>query len=146
MAADGMVNIGQLAREAHGEEDVVLVGFASHRGSVIAGREWEAPMERMRVPLAREASWEDVLHRAAGADRLLVFNNTDDPNLHAWRHHRAIGVVYRPQYEAFGNYVPTILPRRYDALLYIDQSQALRPLHMAVRDAGEVPETYPSGV
>ena len=36
MAAAGMVNIGQLARERHGRDDVVLVGFGTHRGSVIA--------------------------------------------------------------------------------------------------------------
>jgi erythromycin esterase-like protein len=36
------------------------------------------------------------------------------------RGHRAIGVVYRPEYEHFGNYVPTGLPRRYDALLSLD--------------------------
>ena len=36
MASDGMVNVGQLVRDRHGEEGVVLVGFATHRGSVIA--------------------------------------------------------------------------------------------------------------
>ncbi len=34
MAASGMVNIGQLARERYGDDQVVLVGFASHRGRV----------------------------------------------------------------------------------------------------------------
>jgi erythromycin esterase len=38
-------NIGQLARERWGESDVVLVGFGSHRGSVIAGKSWGAEME-----------------------------------------------------------------------------------------------------
>src|SRR5207248_5911101 len=47
MAGEGMVNVGQLAREQYGEEDVALVGLGSYRGSVIAGRRWEAPMERM---------------------------------------------------------------------------------------------------
>src|SRR5439155_14970143 len=47
MADEGMVNVGQLVREQHAEEGVVLVGFGSHRGSVIAAREWEAPMEQM---------------------------------------------------------------------------------------------------
>src|SRR5207237_10110941 len=53
MADDGMVNVGQLARERKQKEGVVLVGFGSHRGSVIAGREWGAPMERMPVPPSR---------------------------------------------------------------------------------------------
>ncbi len=59
--------------------------------------------------------------------------------------HRAIGVVYHPEYEQFGNYVPTVLPRRYDALLYLDRTRALHPLHLKVEHE-EVPETYPSGV
>ncbi len=66
----------------------------------------------------------------------------------AWRNAAtgAIGVVYHPQYERYGNYVPTILPRRYDAFLFLEESHALHPLHLPVRDEGEVPETYPSGV
>jgi erythromycin esterase len=46
-----------------------------------------------------------------------------------------------------GNYVPTVLARRYDAFLYLDQTRALHPFHdVGVQDEGEVPETYPSGV
>src|SRR5439155_25297395 len=67
MAADGMVNVGQLARERYGESNVVLVGFGSHRGSVIAGREWGAMPESMRVPPGREDSWEDLLHEVEPA-------------------------------------------------------------------------------
>lgn len=50
MAAGGEVNIGQLARERYGEKDTVLVGFGTHQGKVIAGCEWGAPWEQMRVP------------------------------------------------------------------------------------------------
>lgn len=60
MAEQGEVNLGQLARERYGEERVVLVGFGTHRGAVIAVREWGAPMEVMRVPIGRPGSWEDV--------------------------------------------------------------------------------------
>lgn len=42
--------------------------------------------------------------------------------------HRAIGVVYRPEYEQYGNYVPSIIPDRYDAFLHFDHTQALHPL------------------
>jgi len=147
MAGEGMVNVGQLARERYGDKDAVLVGFASHRGSVIAGAEWEAPLERMEVPPGRPDSWEDILHRANGADRLLLLDEARRADaLLEERGHRAIGVVYRPEYEAFGNYVPTVLPRRYDALLYLDRTSALRPLHLPATQHGEVPETYPSGV
>jgi erythromycin esterase len=147
MADDGMVNVGQLVREQHAAQGVVLVGFGSHRGGVIAGQEWEAEMERMPVPPAREGSWEDVLHRAAPADSLLILDEArGNRELHEERGHRAIGVVYRPEYEAYGNYVPTVLPRRYDAFLYFDRTRALRPLHLRVEEGEEVPETYPTGM
>lgn len=58
----------------------------------------------------------------------------------------AIGVVYDPRAERWGNYVPTIVPRRYDAFCYVDETRALDPLHMPVLVDGEVPETYPSGM
>jgi hypothetical protein len=34
----GMVNVGQLVREGHERDGVVLVGFGSCQGTVIAGR------------------------------------------------------------------------------------------------------------
>jgi erythromycin esterase-like protein len=149
MANAGMVNVGQLVRQAHDDEGVVLVGFGSHHGTVIAGEEWGAPMERMRMPAARDGSWEDVMHDAVAAkgSALLVFDDADDggvPGLDEPIDHRAIGVVYDPRHEQWGNYVPTIIPRRYDAFLFIDETRALSPLHLPVR-VGEVPETFPSG-
>ncbi|MBX6312211.1 MAG: erythromycin esterase family protein [Isosphaeraceae bacterium] len=146
MADEGMVNVGQLVRERRADEGVVLVGFSSHRGSVIAGRAWEAPWQRMTVPPGREGSWEDLLHRANDRDQLLIFaGQADPPAMRAVRGHRAIGVVYRPEYEMFGNYVPTVLPMRYDALLYIDETHALHPLDVRPSPVEEVPETFPSG-
>ena len=146
MADDGMVNLGQLARERCGA-GAVLVGFGSYRGRVIAGGAWGAPWEEMRVPPGRDGSWEDVFHRAVPADQLHVFGRSMPPEWSEWRGHRAIGVVYRPQYEAYGNYVPTILPRRYDAFLFIDGTTAVRPLLPAgVEEPEEVPETFPTGV
>jgi erythromycin esterase-like protein len=126
MARAGMVNIGQLARERHGEDGVVLAGFGSHRGSVIAGREWGAPLEVLPVPEARSGSWEAILHRIGASDRMLMLESLrGNETMMKSRGHRAIGVVYNPEYEAFGNYVPTALPGRYDTFLYLDTTQAL---------------------
>jgi erythromycin esterase-like protein len=148
MADEGEFNVGQLVRERHGGHGVVLVGFGSYEGGVIAGRQWGAPMEQMRVPAAREGSWEDLLHRAGADDKLLLLATArPSEELLRPRGHRAIGVVYRPEYERFGNYVPTVLPRRYDVFLYLDTTQALHPLHEVLPiEEGEVPETFPSGV
>jgi erythromycin esterase-like protein len=148
MAESGEVNLGQLARDRYGANDVALVGFGTHRGTVIAGEEWGAPWEEMRVPAAREGSWEDTFHRAGDDDRLLIFPDQPSAELSAWRGHRAIGVVYRPQYEQYGNYVPTNLARRYDAFLFLDETTAVQPLFEPVAEQfeEELPETYPTGV
>jgi erythromycin esterase-like protein len=146
MPRTGMFNVGQLARERRAGEGVVLVGFGSHHGSVIAAAQWEAPMERMPVPPAREESWEDVLHRAGAANQLLILSGVVPHRFLETRGHRAIGVVYDPAYEAFGNYVTTVLPRRYDAFLYLDETEAVHPLHLVPQAALEPPETVPSGV
>jgi erythromycin esterase-like protein len=147
MADEDMVNVGQLVRQTHGGEGIVLVGFGAHHGSVIAGRRWEAPMDLMPVPPARPGSWEHILHQAGVENALFLL--ADAPVSRDWlqpRGHRAIGVVYHPEYEHYGNYVPTVLPRRYDAFLFFDETQALHPLHLPVLKGGEVPETFPSGV
>ena len=146
MAAAGMVNVGQLVRNNHEDEGVVLVGFSSHRGTVIASTAWGDAMRVMPVPPGRPGSWEDVLHRTHDCDRLLVFDRRSPIELLEPRGHRAIGVVYRPQHEAFGNYVPSVLPRRYDGVVYLDQTHALHPLHVDARFDHEAPETFPTGV
>lgn len=147
MVDSGMVNVGQLARERHGADGVFIVGFGSYCGSVIAAPEWDAPMRVMQVPQARPGSWESLLHQIAPANSLLLLGEArDDREIAHNRGHRAIGVVYHPEYERFGNYVATSLPNRYDAFIFLDQTAALRPLHTVVEDAGEPPETYPWNV
>lgn len=147
MARAGMVNVGQLVREEHGADGVVLVGFSSYAGSVIAGEEWGAPMEEMEVPPARDGSWEALLHHAFDGDRMILMDRAEHPReMVEPRGHRAIGVVYDPDAEKWGNYVSTVLPFRYDALLHLDRTRALRPLHLEPRDDGEPPETFPSGM
>ena len=148
MARAGMANVGQLVRQAHAGDDVVLVGFGSHHGTVIAAEEWGLPMQRMRVPDARAESYEAVMHESGVRDFLLLFDGSDDggiPGLDEIRGHRAIGVVYHPGAERWGNYVPTLLARRYDGFIYLDTTEALDPLHMPVHIGAEPPETYPSG-
>lgn len=149
MAESGELNVGQVVRQHHARDEVVLVGFSTHHGSVIAGEEWGAPMEVMRVPAARRYSYDELLHDArAGEDLLVIAPDEPDlpPELLDARGHRAIGVVYRPVFERYGNYVPTVLLRRYDAVLFVDETRALSPLHMPARREAELPETYPTGL
>lgn len=115
MVAQGMVNAGHLVRKRHNPQGVALVGFGSSRGSVIAGREWEVPMERMRVPQARAGGWEGLLHRARADDQLLIMRNVvPGTGLLEPRRHRASGVACDPDRE-LGNCGPGVVPRSYDA-------------------------------
>jgi erythromycin esterase-like protein len=135
MAGAGMTNVGRLLRERHGTDDVVLVGFGGHRGGVIAGDSWGAQMARMTVPAARRGSLEALLHEAVGADALVVVPRGERPRwLDRRLDHRAIGVVYRPEREKWGNYVPTVLGQRYDAFLWLEETSPLQPLHLERAD------------
>jgi erythromycin esterase-like protein len=146
MAGAGMVNVGQLARERHGTDDVVVVGFGGHRGGVVASRCWGGAIERMPVPPGRRGSLEALLHDTLGEDSVLVFPQQDAPEwLRRRIDHRAIGVVYSPDREAWGNYVPSVLGERYDAFLWFEQTRPLRPLHLEPEAADEQ-QTWPWGV
>lgn len=128
MIDEGIVNVGQLLREEKGYESIFIIGFGTHRGSVIAADEWGVNPERMIIPPAQQGSWEDALHKAGPHDKFLHF--TKD-NCHLFQDaigHRAIGVVYNPAYEHYGNYVPSILSKRYNAFIYINVTNALHPL------------------
>jgi erythromycin esterase-like protein len=145
MARDGLVNVGQLLRERHGSEGVTLVGIGSYRGTVMAADAWGSPERVLTVPDARPGSHEDLLHRALGAPALLEFGgDRSGPWLSAWLGHRAIGVVYRPARE-HGNYVPTRMGGRYDALVWLEETSALRPLHHEAPPSEPEFETEPSG-
>ncbi|OXM83856.1 erythromycin esterase family protein [Paenibacillus rigui] len=126
MIEEGMVNIGQLLREKH-SGNVYAIGFGTYQGTVVAGTEWGEPQEVMTVPPALPNSWEELLHREGAEDKLLIFDNEESSLNDVTIGHRAIGVVYHPKWEK-GNYVPTVIPKRYDAFIFIDQTKALTPI------------------
>jgi hypothetical protein len=47
--------------------------------------------------------------------------------------------------ERYGNYVPTILPQRYDAFIYLEETSALHAIHMQPH-GNKMPDTFPFGV
>jgi len=145
MKRAGMINIGQLAREQYGINEVYLVGFGTYQGTVIAADAWGAPMQELKVPRAREGSIEYLLHMEHTGNRYLLFNTEDiQQKFESSIRHRAIGVVYDPARERYGNYVASKLSQRYDAFIFIDETKALHPLHMKPHDA-KMPDTYPFG-
>jgi len=98
------------------------------------------------VPPGRPGSWEEALHVSLRENAIVMLQRAAALQaMSQLRGHRAIGVVYHPEAER-GNYVPTILPRRYDALLYFDVTSPLKPLHGIAVAHEEIPETFPTGV
>jgi len=129
MGPAGMVNIGQLSRETHGNRRVYTIGFGTDTGQVLASRSWEGAREEMSIPQAQPQSWEALLRETEQEQLFLLFSDpilTDsltDPIPH-----RAIGVTYHPEQEQQNNYVRTILPGRYDAFLFFRQTDILDTL------------------
>jgi erythromycin esterase-like protein len=145
MAQAHLVNVGQLVRERHGADGVLLVGFAAHRGTVLAAAGWGRPEHVLPVPIARAGSHEHALHESLRGPAVLVFGeDRSGPWLTARRGHRAIGVVYDPGRE-YGNYVPTVMGGRYDALVWLEHTTALRALHHELPPREPELETEPSG-
>ena len=145
MKKSGMVNLGQLVRQQYGSEKVVIVGFGSYEGSLIAGGFWGDVMKKMIMPPAKELSWEAILHQS-GDDKLLLMDDFKSNDAFYKRmEHRAVGVVYNPEIEQYVNYVPSILPRRYDAFIFLNETQALHPLHI-IPDGKQMPGAYPWGI
>ena len=123
-----MVNVGQLVRESHGDEGVYIVGFGTYQGTVVAGRRWGAPHQSMSVPASPAGSWDELIARVSPDNKIILLNQLrSEPALTRFRDQRAIGVVYNPARE-MGNYVPTSLTERYDALIFLNTTQALTPL------------------
>ncbi len=129
MTEQGQVNMGQLMREEYTMDKVRILGFSSYHGTVKAGSQWGQPGQVMQLPEAVQNSHDEFLNRLDIPQFYLLFDDSlrqsgllEDP-----RGHRAVGVVYNPRQEQ-GNYVPTILPMRYDALIFIQESSALEGL------------------
>jgi erythromycin esterase-like protein len=119
------------------------VGFGSYSGSVIASGSWGGPVVNMPVPAAPSDSWEGYLHNIGPANKILFSSEIkNNAALQKSIGHRAIGVVYNPSQEQ-GNYLPSVIPKRYDAFIYLDQTSALHPIPISQRN--EPPDTYPSG-
>ena len=90
-------------------------------------------MQEMQTPEGRSGSYEDLFQQTGKSAFLLVFDDElrAEPALQQPRPHRAVGVVYDPTQDQLRNYVDTVLPERYDAVLFIEETHALEALHEA---------------
>ncbi|MFZ3579459.1 erythromycin esterase family protein [Virgibacillus sp. DJP39] len=131
MKNEGMINVGQIVREQLAADDVHIIGFGTNQGTVVAADKWGSDAEKMVVPEAEQGSWENLMHESGAFDKYLIFT---EENKHLFQKrvgHRAIGVVYNPAYESYGNYVPSTMADRYNAFIYVDRTEALNPLNIS---------------
>ena len=147
MSRRGEWNVGQLVRQRYGQK-AFLVGFTTYDGTVTAASNWGAPAERKSVRPALPGSYEALFHDVAIARFSLILR---DGNLNAGlrepRLERAIGVIYRPETERVSHFFHASLPAQFDAVLHFDRTRAVEPLERSSEwQAGEVAETFPSGI
>lgn len=127
MADRGRLNIGQLTREEHGDDYPYIVGFSTKTGEVVAASRGGIPPRILDVPEPPRGSVDEKLSRFGDSPHVVRFQPGDE-ELSFWADRpgqRAIGVVYHPDREVPGNYVPTNPAERYDALIYIEETRAL---------------------
>jgi erythromycin esterase-like protein len=144
----GELNVGQLVRERHGSA-AVLIGFTTYSGTVTAASNWGDAAECKRVRPALTGSYEALFHDV-GIPRFALnlrdggqaADGLRDPLLE-----RAIGVIYLPETERVSHYFAAHLSSQFDGILHFDQTRAVEPLERTAEwGAGEVAETFPSGV
>jgi erythromycin esterase-like protein len=148
MASQGELNVGQLVRQHHGT-DAVLVGFSTYTGSVTAASNWDEPAQRMQVRDALDGSVEALFHEVGIHDFMLdlVTPTTVSAALRAPLLERAIGVIYRPETERQSHYFHARIAQQFDAVLHYDRTRAVEPLERSpLWSREEAPETYPSAL
>ena len=125
----GMHNIGQLARQEFGRNQVFALGFGTFSGQVKAGAQWEGRRENMAIPDAQPDSFEAVMYAISQEPVWLDFSAAEATEDFPHRiPHRAVGVVYNPANDARQNYVGTQMTERYDAFIFLPYTNALNPI------------------
>lgn len=148
MGERGEHNVGQLVRQAHGK-NCILIGFTTYTGTVTAADDWGEPTRLKRVNPGMRGSYERLFHET-GLPRFYL--SLEDANVRRALQdppllERAIGVIYRPDTEFYSHYFHAQITRQFDGVFHFDETQALEPLDSSPHwVAEEVPETFPTGM
>ncbi|MBM3605169.1 MAG: erythromycin esterase family protein [Alphaproteobacteria bacterium] len=142
----GEHNLGQLARQEWGDQ-VALIGFGTHEGTVTAASDWDDPAEVKTVRPSHPGSIERLCHDS-GPSSFLLDMSTDPGLMEALatpRLQRFIGVIYRPESELLSHYMQTAVSRQYDGWIWFDRTSAL----VGAGSPGaqpDLPDTWPFGM
>ncbi|KAL5337602.1 erythromycin esterase-domain-containing protein [Aspergillus crustosus] len=148
------VNIGQLCREAFGEENVVLLGCGTHTGTVAAASGWGEELQVMDVRPSRRDSWERLAHDTGVPSFLLDLRKGRLPREvqdalaeEKTRLQRFIGVIYRPETEMLSHYSAADLLNQFDGYIWFDRTKAVTPLEIEQpQNEVSMDETFPTGL
>ncbi len=127
MKEKGSINIGQLLREKYDDDKVFAVGFSTFSGTVTASHAWQEAERAFMIPNAREGSLEYILNKKDLDNFYILLNDNLPKFLSEKIGHRAKGVVYNPMYDKH-SYVETIVSDRYDALIFISNTEHLNSI------------------
>jgi erythromycin esterase-like protein len=146
MGRAGEINLGQLVRERHPGESF-SVGFSTFSGTVTASDDWDEPARVKTVRPGLPGSYEALFHDTGHPRFLLLLRGGGLPaQVIDARLQRAIGVIYRPETERMSHYFQARLADQFDAIIHLDETQALRALEAAAPVTPEPPETFPTGM
>jgi erythromycin esterase-like protein len=145
---DHLVNVGQIVREQHGGE-TVLIAFTTNRGTVTAASDWDRPPEIKQLRPAFSDSYEALFHNTQIARFMIAHREreTVPEVLRRDKPERSIGAIYHsqiPEAERAAHYFTARLAGQFDAVLYFDETRAVEPLEFTRGETTiEVPLTYP---
>lgn len=118
----GYTSLGEILKKETGSDNVYSVGFGTYKGSVIASYNWNDPPREIKMLPAKQGSWEDLLHQLGAHDKSLISKEMkNNPVSGQWIEFRSVGVVN----EEWTIYNRSIMPRRFDAFIFIDSTSAL---------------------
>ena len=125
MSSAGYTSVGELLKNKLGPRKVYAVGFGTYKGSVMAGYTWNAKIQKQTVLPAKGGSWEYLLHEISPQNKIILSKEIEkDIGLNKWIEFRSIGAAY----EGAAIYSLSIIPKRFDAFVFIDSTTALHPI------------------
>ena len=143
----GEWNVGQLVREKHGD-DAVLIGFTTYTGTVAATTNWDESAQIKKVRPGLKNSYELLFHEMELPKFFLNLRDSETKELLSRpRLERAIGVIYRPETERLSHYFDAYLSEQFDGVIHFDETRAVEPLDKTSGwSSTDAPETFPEGL
>jgi erythromycin esterase-like protein len=121
----GYINMAQILKNKWGDEKIFCVGFGTYKGTVMAGYTWGSHIQKQSVLPAKDGSWEYLLHEINRKNKIIFSRDLKNSgSLNKWIEYRSIGAAYKGS----AIYNLAIIPKRFDAFVFLDSTTALHPI------------------